>query len=130
METHPISRLFPVGCCLLASAVLGFFLYIFFGGFYFDEMHIISTDYQLRPGLTLTQVVRDVLFSCNICAFITGVIVGGVWIAAIYANVPHWSKERKKSATKLAIGCWFIINAGVSIAGLQYVAHIAHRLGY
>jgi hypothetical protein len=132
MDTYRIERLSQVGGCLLSSALVGFFLYGF-AAFHFDEMHIISTDYELKPDLTLAQVVRDVLLTSNICAGISAVIVSGLCLAALRANmlhVSHRSEATKKFAAKLAIGCWLIINAGVCIAALQYVAHIALKIGY
>ncbi|HEX8833471.1 MAG TPA: hypothetical protein VF719_04685 [Abditibacteriaceae bacterium] len=126
METHPILRLVLSLCGLIASAVLGFFLYIFFN-FYFDEMHIISTDYQLRPGLTMTQVVRDVVLTCTVVGSITGGILGVLCLAGTQLNASRRLKERTKLAFELAIACWLVMNAGVVIAAIQYVAHVPQR---
>ena len=113
--------------------MLGFCLYLFLNDFYFDEMHIISTDYQLRPGLTLAQVIRDILLTYFVYSSISGLVLGVMCVVALPANTLtntlRWSEQRTKSAVQLAIVCWMMINAGVLIAGVKYVVHMAQRLG-
>jgi len=127
VESHPLERWSQFAGCIVASATLGYLLALF-ANVYFAEMHIISTDYQLRPGLTLSQVAMDVLLTCNIFSLISGLMVGAIALATVQMHKSQWSKAHTKAVIWLAVVCCLIVNIGVWVVAAQYYVQIMHRL--
>jgi hypothetical protein len=58
---------------LLVSGGIG----ILVAGFsydYYKDKHALSTDYQLRPDLTMAVVLRDIADSVLVCAIFAGIV--------------------------------------------------------
>ena len=99
--------------------------------FLFDEMHIISTDHELRPGLTLEQVTKDIFLSLNIYSSITALVLAVMCAFALLctkpANSSH-SRSTTRFAVRLTFSCWLILCVGPFLSAVYYLLEIRQRL--
>ena len=102
-----------------------------YGGLIFDEMHIISTDHELRPGLTSLQVNKDILIAFNVWAFLCGVFVlffGAIILSFALSLKPRINVPTRAFVFRLAFACWLVLCFGPFIAAVQYFLEMRERL--
>jgi len=115
---------------LALSGIMSFYTWVY-AAFFFDEMHIISTDSELRPRLTLVQVTKDIFVTFNIWAFFTAVlvlIIGAIILSIIQAAKDRIPKSTYRTAFRLAFACWLVLCCGPLLAAVQYYLEMRERL--
>jgi hypothetical protein len=116
----------------LCLPLAGTYIYFQEQEFYedFHSMHTTLYGQSLLPGLTLEQVVKDIFITCNIWAFIYGLILSIVYGFVCYVVWAIFSTPQPtiRVITRLAFTIWLLLCIAPVIAGIRYFLEMKHLL--
>ena len=108
-----MNKFWRVGLSLFITGFIGFWLFIYLF-WYYSELHIKSTDYQLKDNLTHAQVVLDIAKTIIVTSTLAAVVAVCIcWINKIEGVA--------RSGKAAALACWcFMLAIILSLSVYHY----------
>lgn len=115
-----MEKFLRIGLSLCLTAFVSFLLFIYLF-MYYDELHIKSTDYQLKDNLTHFQVVFDITKTILAVSVLTSLTAIGIYILNHNKNIPRFGK-------KVAAWCWCFMFAIVMCLSVYHYRETSTRM--
>jgi uncharacterized membrane protein YozB (DUF420 family) len=120
MTLSIVNKFWRIGLsfCLTAFASFWMFVYLYL---YYDELHIKSTDYQLKDNLTYTQVISDIAKTTLVTSALSAIIAVCVYGLNKVESMP-------RSGRKVAIWCWCFMIAIIVYLSVYHYRETSNRM--
>jgi heme/copper-type cytochrome/quinol oxidase subunit 1 len=115
-----MNKFWRAGLSLSITAFVSFWLFVYLF-LYYDELHIKSTDYQLKDNLTHAQVVLDIAKTFLVTSA----------LAAVVAACIYWLNKVEgiaRSGKAAALACWCFMLAIILYLSVYHYRETSVRM--